>query len=98
MKSAFQFSLAALLVLAAAAAAMAETRYVSDLLVVTVRSAKGNSYETLETLITGTPVEILEEDNTYVKVLTPKGSEGYILKQYINSLAALFQSWLRGCI
>ena len=73
-----------LLLLTAAGAASAETRYVSDLLVITVRSAKGNNYETLETLITATPVEILEEDKTYVKVRTPKGNEGYILKQYIT--------------
>ncbi len=62
----------------------AETRYVSDVLVVTVRSQKGNTYDVLETLVTATPVEILAEDKTFVKVKTPKGTEGYILKQYIT--------------
>ena len=84
MKCIVRSLLLLLLLLTAAGAASAETRYVSDLLVITVRSAKGNNYETLETLITATPVEILEEDKTYVKVRTPKGNEGYILKQYIT--------------
>jgi SH3 domain protein len=57
---------------------------VSDLLVVTVRDQKGDTYNVLETLITATPVEILEEDKNYVKVTTPKGTEGYIRKQYIT--------------
>lgn len=64
--------------------AYAETRYVSDTLVVTVRSHKGDKYQTLETLLTAAPVEILEEDKTYVKVKTEKGNVGFIRKQYIT--------------
>ena len=64
--------------------AIAETRYVSDQLVVTVRSQKGNTYNALESLITDSPVEILDEDTTYVKVRTKKGTEGFIRKQYIT--------------
>lgn len=64
--------------------AVAETRYVSDQLVVTVRSQKGDKYNILESLMTSSPVEILEEDKTYVKVRTIKGTEGFIRKQYIT--------------
>lgn len=64
--------------------AYAETRYVSDTLVVTVRSHKGDQYQTLETLLTASPVEILEEDKSYVKVKTEKGTVGFIRKQYIT--------------
>jgi SH3 domain protein len=64
--------------------AIAETRYVSDQLVVTVRSHKGDAYNALESLITDSPVEILSEDKTYVKVRTNKGTEGFIRKQYIT--------------
>ncbi|WP_303720382.1 TIGR04211 family SH3 domain-containing protein [Malonomonas rubra] len=64
--------------------AFAETRYVSDQLVVTVRSNKTSNHEILTTLITGSPVEILEEDPTYVKVKTSKGITGYIEKQYVT--------------
>jgi len=64
--------------------ALAETRYVTDQLVVTVRSQKGDQYNVLESLLSDTPVEILSEDKTYVKVKTAKGTEGFILKQYIT--------------
>ncbi len=66
------------------AAASAETRYVSDHLIVTVRSGKGNEYKILETVPTGTPVNVIEEDNNYVKVITPKGTEGYIRRHYVS--------------
>lgn len=84
MKSFYSLLLAVLISSLLIPSAFAETRYVSDLLVVTVRDQKGANYNTLETLITATPVEILEEDKTYVKVRTPKGTEGYIRKQYIT--------------
>jgi SH3 domain protein len=64
--------------------AYADTRYVSDILVVTVRDQKGDNYKILESLTSSTPVEILDEDKTYVKVRTPKGTEGFIRKQYIT--------------
>lgn len=64
--------------------AYAETGYISDQLIVTVRSGKGNEYKVLETLPTATPVEILETDKTYVKVITQKGTEGYIQRHYVS--------------
>ena len=67
-----------------ASSAAAETRYISDQLVVTVRDSKSNNYTTLGTLLTASPVEILDEDKTFVKVRTEKGIEGYILKQYVT--------------
>ena len=67
-----------------ATAGFAETRYISDVLVVTVRSNTGNNYQTVENLKTATPVEVLSEDQTYVKVRTPEGKEGYILRQYVT--------------
>ncbi len=64
--------------------AYAETRYISDQLIVTVRSGKGNQYKILETLPTATPVKVLEDGKTYVKVITPKGTEGYIQSHYVS--------------
>ena len=84
MKSFHHLILLGLVLLASATSAYAETRYISDVLVVTVRDQKGDNYNVLETLTTATPIEILEEDKTYVKVKTPKGTVGYILKQYIT--------------
>jgi len=68
-----------------ASSGLAETRYVTDVLVITVRTGKGNNYQIIETIRTGTPVEVLEEGKTYLKIRTPKGNEGYALTQYITS-------------
>jgi len=84
MKTSLQFSFFSLLFLLATASAYAETRYVSDQLIVTVRSGKGNQYKILETIPTSTPVTVLEDGKTYVKVVTPKGTEGYIQAHYIS--------------
>ena len=74
----------ALLFLLVSSAAWAETRYVSDYLIVTVRSGKGNEFKILETVPTGTPITILEDGKNYVKVQTPKGTEGYISRHYLS--------------
>ena len=66
-------------------AAAAETRYVSDQLVITLRQGKGTDYKILKTLKTGTPVELLEDSGSYLKVRTADGTEGYVLSQYIMS-------------
>ncbi len=68
-----------ILIVFTACSAAAETRYVSDELVITLRQGKGNQYKILRTLKTGTPVEILEEDGQYLKGRTRAGDEGYIL-------------------
>ena len=84
MKIARALILVTLLFLLATSLSWADTRYVSDYLLVTVRSGKGNQFKILETVPSGTPVTVLEEDKNYVKVLTPKGTEGYISRHYVN--------------
>ena len=64
--------------------ASGETRYVSDVLVVTVRSQAGENFQMLETLKTNEPVEVLEDKGTYTRVTTPSGTEGWILTQYLS--------------
>lgn len=66
--------------------AAAETRYVDDQLIITLRMGKSSQHKILKTLKTGTPLEILnEEDETYLKVRTQDGTEGYVLRQYVSS-------------
>lgn len=72
------------LLLVSAAAVLAETRYVSDQLVVSVRSNTTKNYETLDNLPTDTPLEVLAEDANFVKVRTPKGVVGYVTSQYVT--------------
>lgn len=68
-----------------AAPAIAETRYVGDQLIITLRQGKSTQHKILKTLKTGTPVEVLEEDDSYLRVRTTDGTEGYVLRQYISS-------------
>jgi len=66
--------------------AEADTRYVGDQLIVTLRLGESTKHKILKTLKTGTPVEVLQEGETYMKVRTNDGTEGYILRQYISSI------------
>jgi len=67
------------------APAIAETRYIVDQIVVNLRENADNQSATIKNLRTGTPLEILEEDSSYVKVRISSGEEGYIKKQYVTS-------------
>ena len=67
------------------APAEAETRYVGDHLIITLRQGKSTKHKILKTLETGTPVEVIEEGSSYYKVRTSDGTEGYVLRQYISS-------------
>ena len=80
------FSILVLLAaVAASQTAFAETRYVSDELIITLRQGKSTQHRIIKTLKTGTPLEILEEGESYLKVRTEDGTEGYVLRQYITS-------------
>jgi len=63
----------------------AETRYVSDLLVITIRSTPANNAETLTTAKTGEALEVLEVLKDYLHVRTEKGVEGYVRSQYVSA-------------
>lgn len=76
-------SLSLLLILVTTACA--ETLYVSDTLVITVRDSKTSNYKTLETIKTNTPIQVLDQDSKYIRGKTPKGTVGFILKQYLTS-------------
>ena len=71
--------------LAAATATAAPVRYVSDELVITMRTGKGNKYEILEQLRSGTRLEVLGQDGTYTRVRTPKGEEGWVLTRFLSN-------------
>lgn len=73
------------LLLLLANTSFAGTGYVSDILVVTVRTEPGNSAEILTTVRTGEALEILEDQKEYLWVRTSEGIEGYVRSQYISS-------------
>jgi SH3 domain protein len=62
----------------------AETQYVSDQLIITLREGQGNEYKIIKMLKTGAPLEIIEESELYLKVRTESGKEGWVLRQYVT--------------
>lgn len=75
----------ALILLAPQLTVGADTRYVSDKLIITMRSGAGIDYKIIKTLHTGTPVDVIEETDKYLKVRIGDGAEGWVLKQYITA-------------
>jgi len=65
--------------------AMAETRYVSDTLEITMRSGKGTSFGITRMLRSGTPVKVLATDKKtgYTQVRTNSGKEGWVLSRFL---------------
>ena len=73
-----------------AGSALAETRYVSDQLIIAMRAAPDTDSTVVTTLKTDTPMDVLEDNGRFLKVRTESGQEGYVLSQYVT--AALPQS------
>ena len=67
------------------ASAYADTRYVSDMLVISVRDGQRKDAAVLGYIKTATPVDILEENGDYLKIKTKDGLEGWVLSKYIVS-------------
>jgi SH3 domain protein len=67
------------------ASVYADTRYVSDILVVSVRDGQRPDSAVLGYIKTPAPVEILEENGDYLKIKTGDGLEGWVLAKYIVS-------------
>lgn len=73
--------------LTAAAAGAAETRYVTDQLVVSVRQAPQDAAVVLTSLRSGQGVQLLAEEGRFFKVQLADGRQGYALKQYFTAEA-----------
>lgn len=73
------------LLLLMAGSAVAETRFVDDKLLITLRTGQATTYQILKTLPSGTPLELLEEDGQYSRVRTEDGTEGWVLTQYLSA-------------
>lgn len=61
----------------------AETGYVSDRLLLSMRTGPGDGYSVVKTLTSNTAVEILEKKDTYFRVRSKDGDEGWVKGQYI---------------
>lgn len=64
---------------------MAATKYVSDRLVITLRTNQGNQFQIIKTLPSGTLLTVLEQTSTgYTRVRTADGTEGWVRTQYLS--------------
>lgn len=83
MKTRF-FIISCILISALSFSAQAKTQYVSDHLVITVRTGQGAQFQIIKTLESGEHVEVLEMTDTgYTKVKTSDGTEGWVRTQYL---------------
>ncbi len=81
--------IAALVALIVSSAAVAKVQYVSDELVINMRSGKGNGFKIIKIVKSGTPLTILEQNSGYTRAKTPQGVEGWVLSRFlINSPVA----------
>jgi SH3 domain protein len=64
---------------------MAATKYVSDHLVITLRTGQGNQFQIIKTLSSGTVLTTLQEtDSGYTQVRLEDGTEGWVRTQYLS--------------
>ncbi len=63
--------------------AHADTRYVSDMLVISVRDAQRQDANVLGYIKTPTAVDVLGEQGDYLEIKTKDGLEGWVLAKYI---------------
>ena len=63
----------------------ADTRYVSDRLIISVRDGQNQNAAVLGYIETGEPVDVLEEKEDFLKIRTEDLIEGWVRIQYIVS-------------
>ena len=58
--------------------------YVSDILILTVRTGSGNTFEVFKTIESNEQLLILEEKNNYSKIRLSNGDIGWVQSQYLT--------------
>lgn len=69
----------------------AQTWYVKPTAEIPLRRGQGSDYKILAIVSDGTPVSIIEENETWAKVTTTEGKEGWIIKRYLTRETPLDQ-------
>lgn len=81
-----RLALSFLLIISSISVAQARTVWVDDQLYLPVRSGAGTQFRIIENAVpSGTPLEVLETGESYTKVRTPKGTEGWVSTQYLSN-------------
>jgi len=71
------------LIIIAALPSWADTRYVSDQLIISVREGRSPEDTAVAYIVAGMPVEVLEEAENHLFVRIANGQEGWVKKKYI---------------
>ena len=77
--------LISLLLISAASNTAAETQYVVDKLIITMRSGQSTQHKIIKHWPSNTKLEIMETGEKYSLAKGPDGTEGWVLNQYITS-------------
>ena len=66
----------------------AETRYITDIFQITLRSGTSTKNEIIRMLPSGQALKVLETDSAtgYTRVSTPEGKEGWVLSRYLMDI------------
>ena len=75
-----------LTLIALAIAAPASATYITDELRAEMRSGASNGHRIINFLPAGTDVEVLEEDDTFSRVRTSRGTEGWVPTEYLSPI------------
>ena len=70
------------LILTLALSAQAESRYVTDQLVIALRPAQNDTAPPLEYLSTGMRIEVVEDFGSFLKIKSPTGAIGFARSKY----------------
>ena len=81
-----RLALAALLILWLPVCSTAgETRYISDLMEITLRTGPGTGRKIIAMLPSNLKVEILTQEAQWTKVRTPEGKEGWVVSRFLTT-------------
>jgi len=81
-----RFALATLLIVLLAVPGMAgETRYISDLMEITLRTGPGTGRKIIAMLPSNLKVEILGQNGQWTRVRTPEGKEGWVVSRFLTT-------------
>lgn len=62
-----------------------ETRYVSDVMFVTLREGPGDGHKVITALRSDTPIEVIEETDDWIKARAGENEVGYMKKRYTTT-------------
>ena len=80
----FVIALLSLLLLPGLQTALAQTSYVADTIDITLRTGPSNNHKVLRMLPSDEPLEVLEEQESWLQVRTRKGEQGWVFKRYVS--------------